>query len=212
LLSRLCQPLSTHNARPGVKGLRKSSPTHWSGAHIKSDGTEVEVKVGKDFVVTSVEERPAGGRGHGGPGGRGMHADLAAVAKELGVTEAKLRSAVEAPARPATPSRPSDPQASPEPLELAVGQDPALAQVRQLTERRGAIRGRAGRSGRVGRTDGLLGPPPALTPGDAGEQGIRASGERRVAHRLAEEGHAATVTGSPRSDLDVRLRRPAWIF
>jgi hypothetical protein len=32
-----------------------------------------------------------------------MRADLAAVAKDLGVTEAKLRSVVEAPARPATP-------------------------------------------------------------------------------------------------------------
>jgi hypothetical protein len=58
--------------------------------------------------VTSVEERPAGGRGHGGPGGRGMHADLAAVAKDLGVTEAKLRSAVEAarPQKPANGTRP----------------------------------------------------------------------------------------------------------
>ncbi|MBA2348227.1 MAG: hypothetical protein H0V81_08020, partial [Solirubrobacterales bacterium] len=71
----------------------------------KADGTEVEVKVAKDFTVTSVEERSARGRGpgghrrHGGPGGRGMHADLAAVAKALGVTEAKLQSAVEA-ARP----------------------------------------------------------------------------------------------------------------
>src|SRR5215208_3160359 len=43
-------------------------------AHIrKSDGTEVEVKVSKDFGVTAVEDAPAGGRsGHGGPGG-GMH-------------------------------------------------------------------------------------------------------------------------------------------
>lgn len=73
-------------------------------AHVrKSDGTEVEVKVDKDFNVTGVETRPAGGpgfggRGHGGPGG-GMHADLAAVAKTLGVSESKLQSAVQA-ARP----------------------------------------------------------------------------------------------------------------
>ena len=66
-------------------------------SHIrKSDGTEVEVKVDKDFAVTSIEEARPGG--HGGPRGW-MHADLAAVAKAIGVTEAKLRSVVEA-ARP----------------------------------------------------------------------------------------------------------------
>jgi hypothetical protein len=77
-------------------------------SHIrKSDGTEVEVRVNKAFEVTSVQERPAGGRGgghgHGGPGGRGKHADLAAVAKALGVTEAKLSDAVQA-ARPQKPA------------------------------------------------------------------------------------------------------------
>jgi hypothetical protein len=71
-------------------------------AHIrKADGTEVEVKVDKSFAVTAVNAMDAG---HGGPGGRGHgpggHADLAAVAQKLGVTEAKLRSALDA-ARPA---------------------------------------------------------------------------------------------------------------
>ncbi len=49
---------------------------------------------------TATQER--GERGDGGHrrgGGRGMHADLAAVAKTLGVTEAKLKSAAES-ARP----------------------------------------------------------------------------------------------------------------
>lgn len=69
-------------------------------AHVKkADGTVVEVKVDKTFTVTSVSEARAGG----GPGGRGGHgglkADVAAVAKDLGVTEAKLQAAVDA-ARP----------------------------------------------------------------------------------------------------------------
>ena len=72
-------------------------------SHIrKADGTEVEVKVDASFAVTAVEERGAGGRGGHGPG---MHADLAAVAKDLGVTEAQLRSALQA-ARPQPPRRP----------------------------------------------------------------------------------------------------------
>jgi hypothetical protein len=70
-------------------------------AHVrKTDGTEAEVHVGKDFAVTSVDTRPAGGpggpggRGHGGPGGGGRF-DTAALAKSLGVTEAKLQAALD---------------------------------------------------------------------------------------------------------------------
>jgi hypothetical protein len=80
-------------------------------AHIrKSDGTEVEVKVDKEFNVTAVNAAPAGGPrgGHGGgPGGHrgGMKGNLTAVAKALDVTEAKLQSAVEA-ARPDKPAAP----------------------------------------------------------------------------------------------------------
>jgi hypothetical protein len=66
-------------------------------AHVrKSDGTEAEVHVDKDFAVTSVDTRPAGGpggRGDGGPGGR--HVDTAALAKSLGVTEAELQAALD---------------------------------------------------------------------------------------------------------------------
>lgn len=47
------------------------------------------------------------GRGHGGPGRGAFGADLAAIAKTLGVTEAKLKSALEA-ARPGKPSGTKD--------------------------------------------------------------------------------------------------------
>ncbi|MES1193135.1 MAG: hypothetical protein ABUM26_02345 [Solirubrobacterales bacterium] len=67
-------------------------------AHVrKTDGTEAEVHVDKDFAVTSVDTRPAGGpggRGHGGPGGARI--DTAALAKSLGVTDAKLQAALDA--------------------------------------------------------------------------------------------------------------------
>jgi hypothetical protein len=66
-------------------------------AHVrKTDGTEAEVHVDKDFAVTSVDTRPAGGpggRGHGGPGGGRI--DTAALAKSLGVTEDKLQAALD---------------------------------------------------------------------------------------------------------------------
>lgn len=75
-------------------------------AHVRrADGTEAEVEVDERFAVTAVETRPAGGRGGpGGPGGRGGHVDTAALATTLGVTEAKLRSALEA-TRPAKGDR-----------------------------------------------------------------------------------------------------------
>lgn len=65
-------------------------------AHVrKSDGTEVEVKVDKDFTVTAVNAFS----GRGGPGGGHGRFDLSAVATKLGVSEEKLQSAVDA-ARP----------------------------------------------------------------------------------------------------------------
>jgi hypothetical protein len=66
-------------------------------AHVRqADGTEAEVHVDKDDNVTSVDTRPAGG-GRGGPGGHGGGhgpVDTAALAKALGVTEAKLQAAL----------------------------------------------------------------------------------------------------------------------
>jgi hypothetical protein len=87
----------------------------------KADGTQVQVTLDKDFKVTATHEGgfgrggfgggPGGpGGGPGGPGGgpRGFGGgrggvDSAALAKALGVTEAKLRAAFEQvrPARPA---------------------------------------------------------------------------------------------------------------
>lgn len=68
----------------------------------KADGTQVGVTLDEDFKVTATREGgfgPGGrGGGFGGPGhgGPGRGADVAALAKTLGVTEAKLQAAFEA--------------------------------------------------------------------------------------------------------------------
>jgi hypothetical protein len=70
-------------------------------AHVRqSDGTEAEVHIGADFAVTSVDTRPAGGPGGGKGGHGGPRIDTAALATTLGVTEAKLKAALDA-TRPA---------------------------------------------------------------------------------------------------------------
>jgi hypothetical protein len=67
----------------------------------KSDGTQVGVTLDKDFKITSTREGgpgrggPGGFGGHGGPGGHRGFLDTAALAKALGVTEAKLQAAIE---------------------------------------------------------------------------------------------------------------------
>jgi uncharacterized membrane protein YkoI len=62
---------------PGGTVSRAESGGHGGAAyhaHVrKSDGSEVVVLVDKDFNATSVETRPAGGRGGHGPGGPGRH-------------------------------------------------------------------------------------------------------------------------------------------
>lgn len=74
----------------------------------KSDGTTVLVELDKDFKVTGTREGGFGGRGgHGGPGGFGRGVDTAALAKTLGVTEAKLQAAFEA-TRPTKDERKAD--------------------------------------------------------------------------------------------------------
>ena len=69
-------------------------------AHVrKADGTEVEVLVNEQFEVTAVNEMRAGGpRGRGPHGPPGMHhrRELRALARELGVSRAKLRAALDA--------------------------------------------------------------------------------------------------------------------
>jgi hypothetical protein len=96
-------------------------------AHVrKSDGTEADVHVGRDFAVTSVDAAPAGGHGgpgHGGPGGGG-HFDTAALAKSLGVTEAKLQAALDA-TRPAKDDKMDDRAAA---IAKALGQSQADVQ------------------------------------------------------------------------------------
>jgi uncharacterized membrane protein YkoI len=98
---------------PGGTVLRVESGGHGGSAyhaHVRrSDGTEVVVLVNKDFAATSVETRPAGGRGgpggrhgRGGPGGRsdekaltGDTADkvkAAALAKVPGATVLRVET------------------------------------------------------------------------------------------------------------------------
>lgn len=86
-----------------------STPYH---AHVTtSDGTKQVVLVNASFQATAVQAERAGGPGRGGKGGpgggRGMRADLAAIARDLDVTEAKLQSAVQAsrPDKPANGAR-----------------------------------------------------------------------------------------------------------
>ena len=66
-------------------------------AHVrKADGTEVEVLVNGQFEVTAVNEMGPRGRGPHGPPGMHHRQDLAALARELGVSRAKLRAALNA--------------------------------------------------------------------------------------------------------------------
>src|SRR3954447_12452450 len=76
-------------------------------------------------------------------------------------------------------------------LELAVRQNTARAQVRQLAQLRSAVHGRTLCG--VGRADRPRGPATALPPGDAREHVIGASSERSRAHHLTEEDHLPTV-------------------
>ncbi len=68
-----------------AKGGRDGAAYH---AHVrKSDGSEVVVLVDSSFTATSVQARPAGGRGHGGRGGE---------TALTGDTAAKVKAAAEA--------------------------------------------------------------------------------------------------------------------
>jgi len=118
-------------------------------AHIRrADGTEVEVRVDARYAVTAVvavdgDRRGRGGRGHG-PGAR---ADLAAVARTLGVTEARLRAAVR-DARPADSRRDRRGELA---AALAEALDVEAADVREVLVANRPERGPGGRRG--GRLD-----------------------------------------------------------
>ncbi|HEV7805012.1 MAG TPA: hypothetical protein VGO80_04285 [Solirubrobacteraceae bacterium] len=86
---------------PGGTVLRAESGGHGGAAyhaHVrKSDGSEVVVLVDKDFNATSVETRPAGGRGGHGGGGRHGGPDRRPDEKPLtGDTAAKVTAAAKA--------------------------------------------------------------------------------------------------------------------
>lgn len=80
-------------------GIRSTTDGGYDAEVRKADGTTVVVELDRDFEVTGTHAgRPEGRGGPGGRGGRGIGRgiDAAALAKDLGVTEAKLRSALEA--------------------------------------------------------------------------------------------------------------------
>lgn len=115
----------------------------------KSDGTQVSVTLDKAFEVTATREGGRGGfggpRGHGGPGGfggRGGGVDAAVLAKTLGVTEAKLRAALEA-VRPDPADRKDDRVAA---IAKALGASTADVESVLANQGPGAGRGR-GRGG-----------------------------------------------------------------
>jgi uncharacterized membrane protein YkoI len=147
-------------------------------AHIrKADGTEVEVKVNSSFEVTAVNAFD--GRGPGGPGhGRGGRADLAAVAERLGVTTAKLRSAVEA-ARPA--DKPAD-RGADRAAAIASALGVETSKVQEILDANRPQRGAGPRSGRP--DDSAL--VTALANGLS-----KTEAEVRAALTKAEEAHRA---------------------
>ncbi|MEH3052442.1 MAG: hypothetical protein PGN13_00345 [Patulibacter minatonensis] len=97
----------------------------------KSDGTNVHVELDADYKITASREGgPGPGRGFGGPGGPGgrrghggPRLDTAAVAKTLGVSEDKLKTALQKvreslrPAKPADGVKPTTPGTRPAPGE-----------------------------------------------------------------------------------------------
>jgi hypothetical protein len=158
-------------------------------AHIRtSDGTEVEVKVDADFRVTAVHElgdrRGGPGRGRGGPGHR---ADLAAVAQKLGVTEAKLRSALQSSRPSGAPNRGDRGAELAAEIAKALGVD--AAKVQDILEDNRPARGPRG----SGPDDSTL--VSALAKGlSKSEADVRAALETaRRAHRDAHEAREAAM-------------------
>jgi hypothetical protein len=117
-----------------IVGLQSRGDGTFEAEVRKTDGTEVDVELDKDFKVTGTH---AGG--HGGPGGPGGHGgpgrDDAALAKALGVTQAKLRAAQEA-----IHSTKTDPRTA-EATALAKALDATTADVQAVLDAQGPGRG-----------------------------------------------------------------------
>ncbi|MBF6620167.1 MAG: PepSY domain-containing protein [Patulibacter sp.] len=76
-------------------GIRSQADGSYEAQVRKADGTTVHVELDKDFKVIGTHAGgPGDRRGRGGPGGFGPGVDTAALAKTLGVTEEKLRTAL----------------------------------------------------------------------------------------------------------------------
>jgi UDP-N-acetylmuramyl pentapeptide synthase len=113
-------------------GLESESDGGYEAQVRKADGTQVELTLDKTFTVTATR---TGGPGHGGHGG-GM--DTAALAKALGVTEAKLQAALSA-VGPAQGDRGADRAAA---VAQALGV--SASDVRSVLDAQGATGDRGG--------------------------------------------------------------------
>lgn len=128
-----------------IVGLQSRGDGTYEAEVRKADGTAVDVELDKSFKITGTHTGGMGRGGHGGHGGgRGGfgHLDTAALAKTLGVTEAKLQSALQT-TRTATFGGRGD-QAAAIAKELGA----STADVQSVFDAQGGGRGHRGPGGR----------------------------------------------------------------
>lgn len=156
-------------------------------AHLrKSDGTEVVAHVDKDYNVTAVDTRGAGG--HGGPGGHGGHGrvDAAALAKALGVTEAKVTAALDAQ------HQSKDDNKGDQAAAIAKALGASATDVQSVLD---AQRGAGGHGGGPGHDDGALAKALATKLGTTQAKAQAALDSVHAAHEDAEAAALAKALG-----------------
>lgn len=100
ITDRIAKAALADHAGATLVGVESRADGSYEAELRQSDGSPLAVVLDKDFKVTDTREGGFGGhRGPGGPGGPGGIGDTAQIAKALGVTEEKLRSALEATGR-----------------------------------------------------------------------------------------------------------------
>jgi hypothetical protein len=161
-----------------IVGLQSRGDGTFEAEVRRTDGTEVDVELDKEFKVTGTHTG-----GHGGPGGHGAPGrDDAALAKALGVTQAKLRAAQEA-----IRSTKSDPRAA-QAAALAEALDATTADVQAVLDAQGPGRGH-GRPGGDSSLVTALAKKTGKTEAEVTKalQAVRADREDAEATALAKE-------------------------